>query len=132
MPYKFIRPNWKAINKVLDSDDISEFSNERKAFNKLIDEKLWNRYKNKMKAEEEKKVASLKSLSVESQVYYIGSDPLIEFGAMGTKLKDGRTRMTVKFTAGVYMCYYTNLKIDPLTSEERASNNIVKRLNNKL
>lgn len=125
---KFFKPNWHLINKAIEAGELKELRTEESDLKKKIQAKVDVYYAAKRAKEAGDKIAALKNLPVGGTLYYIGRSSDIKFGAQGAKVKDGRTRMIVEINGKQWSCYYSNLKTDEATAEEKTSNKVTTRI----
>lgn len=125
---KFIKPNWHLINKAIEAGDLKDLRQEESDLKKKIQSKVDAYYKAKREKEVADKIAALKNLPLGGTIHYIGRSADIAFGAQGTKVKDGRTRMIVDINGKHWSCYYSNLKTDEPTQGEKSSHIVTTRI----
>ncbi len=125
---KYFNPDWRLINKAINEGELKELRAEENELKKKIQIKVDAYYKEKRERDLADKIRALKLLPIGSKVYYTGRSSDIKFGAEGIKLQDRRTRMSVKFDGRPWGVYYTNLKSEETTPQEKNSNEISTRL----
>ena len=116
----FFKPNWYAINKAIP-DNLKELRQAQKEIEMKIQKKVNDYYKKEKEIEIAEKISELKSMPVNSDLYYIGHGDKIKFGAKGSKIEDKRTRMLIEFNGTIWNCPYVFL-INRLPTEHEIRN----------
>lgn len=130
MANKYIIANWKRINKAIAGDAISELIAERKSINKLIDEKLNARFKEREAQKKARALQLKKELPCGDPVWFIGTSKDISFGESGIKIKDGRTHMIVEFREKRWRCPYDSIQAYYPTPDQQTSHKVQTRITN--
>lgn len=125
MKPQFFKVNWTAVNKAIP-ENLKELRQAQKELSNKIQKKVNDYYRLEREKMAAEKVAALKSLPVNSDVYYIGRGDKVEFGAKGKKVKDKRIRMLAEFDNTTWDCPYTALIDRPPTDQEIKNRKIEK------
>jgi hypothetical protein len=126
----YFKPNWHKINKAIKDGTLTDLRKEQKHIADTIQKKIDDKFRNARIAEAKAKVQELKNIQPGGTIFYIGSSSDISFAAQGEKVKDGRTRMQVKFADKVWNCYYTSLQPHYPSLDQRTSNLVRSRVSN--
>jgi len=87
MKTQYFKVNWKAVNEAIP-DNLKELRQAQKELRKKIQKKVDDYYNEQRQIEINNKIADLKFLPIDSDIYYIGGSDKIKFGAKGKKIKD--------------------------------------------
>ena len=119
MKTNYFKPNWKAINEAI-SNDIKGLRDAQEELTKKIQNKIDAFYKAKRDLEQMQMILNLKSLPINSAVYFIGRyDPNLKYGTVCIKRSDGIKRMKVDVDGRIWTCPYRLLRIKEVTDQEK-------------
>lgn len=125
---KYVKPDGYAIRKAIEEGRIAEVNAEIDAIRNYIKERLKEKWEKKLAAENQARIKALEEIEVGGAVFFIGSDPRIEFGAQGQKVRHRRTRMTVKFGDKNWDCPYNQIQPYYPSQDQITSHNIKQRV----
>jgi len=118
MKINFFNPNWREINKAINTENLKELRQVQKELERKIQNKINAFYRAKRKTEQIQKIAELKALPIGSKIYFIGRFDKIKFGSECVKISDGRTLIHFEVNGKRWKGPYKELRITPPTEQE--------------
>jgi len=118
MKTNFFNPNWREINKAINTENLKELRQVQKELDRKIQNKINAFYRAKRKTEQIQKITELKALPIGSKIYFMGRFDKIKFGSECVKISDGRTLIHFEVNGKRWKGPYKELRITPPTEQE--------------
>jgi len=118
MKTNFFNPNWREINKAINTENLKELRQAENELKKKIQFKVDAYFKAKRENELAQKIAELKALPIGSKIYFMGRFDKIKFGSECVKISDGRILIHFEVNGKRWRGPYKELRITPPTEQE--------------
>lgn len=118
MKTQFFNPDWREINKAINSENLKDLRQAQKELENKIQDKINAFYKAKRESENIQRIAELKICPIGAKIYFVGRFDRIKYGSECIKISDGRTRIHYKVNGKQWNSPYLHLRVNPPTEQE--------------